>query len=335
MLDGSAVAQLGKYELLRKLATGGMAEVYLARTSGLGGFERLVVVKRILPSLAANRDYVERFLDEARIAATLYHRNIVQVFDVGRAGDDYFLAMEYLEGADLRALTDAVDPHGVPLPHALQVVLGICAGLHYAHERTSSDGRALGIVHRDLTPHNVFVTFDGEVKIIDFGIVKAADRLGATRHSTMKGKLRYMSPEQIRTQPLDRRSDLFALGILLWELTTGRRLYTAESDFELMKQIIETEAPLPSTVCTGYPAELESIVMRALARDVNARFTTAQELHDVLESFAARAGLSTTPAVLGRFMRDRIRISPADPVVAAPAAKPAAAAAAVNVGDLT
>jgi serine/threonine protein kinase len=297
---------LGKYQLLRRLALGGMAELYLARVAGLQGFEKLVALKRILPPQVENEDYVAMFLDEARLAATLHHVNIAQVYDIGVAAGSYFFTMEFVEGVDvarlMRTLTRAA--RGLPLEHALGIVIGTCAGLHHAHDKRDPTGRPLNIVHRDVSPSNVLVAYDGAVKLVDFGIAKAAGQSHATRGSTLKGKIAYMSPEQCRGRPLDRRSDVFACGILLHELTTGRRLFRGENEFAVMNLIADRDAPAPSTWVKDYPPELERIVMRAMARDREARYATAEDLQVDLEDFARRRQLAVSSLALGRFMRD-------------------------------
>ncbi|MBI5481279.1 MAG: serine/threonine protein kinase, partial [Deltaproteobacteria bacterium] len=298
--------RLGSYEILQRIAVGGMAEIYLARVSGISGFEKLVVVKRILPQLATSPEFVQMFLDEARIAATLHHSNIVQVYDVGTVGGQYFFSMEFLHGEDLSGISRALAAAGRPLPveAALGIASGVCAGLHYAHERIGLDGQPLEIVHRDVSPQNVIVTFDGGVKLLDFGIAKAARRLAATRCGTLKGKVRYMSPEQCQGAAMDRRSDVFSLGILLWELTTGRRLFARSSEFETLKAIVETDAPAPSSVRPDYPLELERVVMRALRRHRAERYQTAQDMQLDLEEFARENKLSVSPILLGRLMHE-------------------------------
>jgi serine/threonine protein kinase len=298
--------RLGKYDILRRIAKGGMAEIFLARASGIEGFEKLVVVKRILPELAANREFVQMFLDEARIAATLHHSNIVQVYDIGEVDGAYFFSMEYLHGEDVRRIMRAAEGRDekLPIEHALNIVIGICAGLHYAHERRGSDGQPLNIVHRDVSPHNVAVTYDGGVKVVDFGIAKAAHRLTETRHGTLKGKVQYMSPEQCEADPVDRRSDVFAIAIMLWELTTGERLYSGRSELAIMKQVTERDAPRPSVVAHGYPAELEKIVMKGLMRSANDRYQTAEELQLALEEFARERRLALSAVGLARYLRE-------------------------------
>jgi serine/threonine-protein kinase len=302
--DSSRVERLGRYELLAQLATGGMAEVFLARARGIGGFERLVVVKRILPALTANTNAVAMFLDEARIAAALRHPNIVQVFDVGVERGEFYLAMEYLHGADVARLVQTAHAAGtgVPLGPAVAIVLGVLTGLEYAHTRVDQHGRSLGIVHRDVSPPNVLVTYAGEVKLVDFGIAKAAYRVATTRAGSLKGKIRYMSPEQVRLEPVDARSDLFSSAVLLWELTTGRRLFDQPAELDVLAAIVDTDAPRPSSVCPSYPAALEAIVMRGLARDRAARFQTAAEMYAALDRFAVEQSLRVSSLELARFV---------------------------------
>jgi len=304
--EGARPARLGRYEILRHLATGGMAEIYLARVSGIEGFEKQVVVKRILPRLSGDRELVSMFLDEARIAATLHHANIVQVFDIGRDEGGYFFAMEFLRGEDAGTVLQRLEKHHrqLPLEHALCIVLGLCAGLHYAHELRGLDGRPLAIIHRDVSPQNVIITRDGGVKLVDFGIAKAACRLVKTRQGSLRGKIRYMSPEQCRSDPLDRRSDIFALAIVLWELTTGRPLYTGEGEFDIMKAIVESDAPRPSTVKPDYPVELERIVMKGLSRSRANRYATAQAMQLDLEAFVRARQLAVSSVALSTFMNE-------------------------------
>lgn len=298
--------KLGKYELVRRLAVGGMAELYLARASGIEGFEKLVALKRILPQYSGNDDFVGMLLDEARLVATLQHANIAQVYDIGQTADGFFFTMEYIDGEDVRNLlrTAARTKRRIPLEQVLSVVVGAAAGLHYAHEKTDVTGCALDIVHRDVSPSNVIVSYDGCVKLIDFGVAKASQRQTETRAGTLKGKISYMSPEQCEGRPLDRRSDVFSLGILLYELTTGQRLFSGDNEFGIMKQIVYQDVPPPSTRRASYPAELEAIVLKALARDASKRYPSAQALQLDLETFARTYGLAISSANLGRYMRD-------------------------------
>jgi hypothetical protein len=229
----------------------------------------------------------------------------VRVYDFGRAGDSFFLVMEYLHGDTLLALLPraVATPEGLPLEITLTVMLGVCAGLHFAHEATGPDGSSLGLVHRDITPANVFATQSGEVKVLDFGIAKAISAGTITRVGGRKGKVAYMSPEQCLGAPIDRRSDIFALGILLYEMTTAKRLFRGNTEFEVMDMITAGQVPPPSTRALDYPPALEAVVLKALARDPAERYATAQELHDALEQVALELGLRPSAAALGRFVR--------------------------------
>jgi serine/threonine protein kinase len=298
---------IGKYEVLQRLAAGGMAEIFLARSIGVLGFDKLVVIKRILPHLAQRNDFIQMFLDEARIATTLDHANIVQTHEVGVHGKSYFMVMEYLAGEDVRSVVRRIGRAGggerLPLEHALTVAVAVSAGLHYAHEKKDRDGKPLAIVHRDVTPQNVIVTYEGAVKLLDFGIAKASNRINETRSGSFKGKVPYMSPEQCRGEPLDRRSDIFSLGILLHELTLCRRLFRGETDFQILKQIAEGPIVRPRDVDPAYDARLSAIVMKALEREPARRFQTARELQQALEELAHDMRLRLSPLALGDYMQ--------------------------------
>jgi serine/threonine protein kinase len=302
--DVAAGFRLGKYEIVRRLAAGGMAEIFLAKVSGLSGFQKMVVIKRILPQLATKHDFVEMFLDEARIAATLQHPNVVQMYDVGVVDGNYFIAMEYLHGEDVRSIMKTLYKREgkLPLEQALNVVIGLASGLHYAHEKVGFDGRPLNIIHRDVTPQNVIVTYEGGVKLLDFGIAKASNRFGETRFGTLKGKVPYMSPEQCRGEPLDRRSDIFSLGIMLYELTLGKRLYKGHSDFEVLKQIVEGTVIRPSEIDPDYNPRLEQIVLRGLEKDRDKRYQTARAMQSDLESLVREERLYVSAISLQGFM---------------------------------
>jgi eukaryotic-like serine/threonine-protein kinase len=230
----SSSTRFGKYDLLALLATGGMAEIWLARVSGMAGFEKLVVIKRLLDKLAIDSDYVEMFLDEARINARLTHSNIVQVLELGQVEGKYFMAMEFVPGLSVSQVGKRATKQlgTVPQEVACGIIAQACSGLHYAHEKTMPDGSPLNIVHRDVSPQNLIVTYEGLVKVLDFGIAKADHRQSQTRTGLVKGKFSYMSPEQCLGQGLDRRSDVFALGIVLFELCTARRLFKRGSTYE-------------------------------------------------------------------------------------------------------
>ena len=305
-MDGMP-SRFGKYTLIRKLATGGMAELFLAIQKSVAGFEKLLVIKRILPSMNQDRAFIEMLLHEARIAATLSHPNIVQIFDVGQYDGQYFIAMEHVHGEDLRSIVRQMKKKDVlefPLEHALAIVLGMCAGLSYAHEKHELDGSALNIVHRDISPQNVVVTFTGDVKIVDFGIAKSDTRIGEqTKSGKLKGKVPYMSPEQARGENIDARSDVFSTGVMLFELTTGKRLFKGTSEYETLRLICERDYPRPSDIRSDYPPDLEPIVMRALAKDANDRYQSAREMQADLEDFVRRHQIAVSHIALNQFMQ--------------------------------
>jgi serine/threonine-protein kinase len=299
--------RFGKYTLIRKLATGGMAELFLAIQKSVAGFEKLIVIKRILPQMNQDRAFIEMLLHEARIAATLSHPNIVQTFDVGQVDGTYYIAMEHVHGEDLRSVVRQMKKKEVnefPLEHAISIILGVCGGLAYAHEKRDLDGSALNIVHRDISPQNVVVTFTGDVKIVDFGIAKSDSKMNEnTKSGKLKGKIPYMSPEQARGDAIDWRSDIFATGVMLFELTTGKRLFKGASEFETLKLICERDYPLPSQVRVGYPHELERIVMSALTKDRAQRYQSAREMQGALEDFVRRERIPVSTIVLSQFMQ--------------------------------
>jgi serine/threonine-protein kinase len=305
-MDGMP-ARFGKYTLIRKLATGGMAELFLAIQKSVAGFEKLLVIKRILPAMNQDKAFIDMLLHEARIAATLSHPNIVQIFDVGQVDGTYYIAMEHVHGEDLRSIVRQMKKKGVtefPLEHALSIILGMCSGLSYAHDRRDLDGSPLNIVHRDISPQNVVVTFTGDVKIVDFGIAKSDSKTNhETKSGKLKGKIPYMSPEQARGESIDWRSDIFATAVMLFELTTGKRLFKGASEFETLKLICERDYPQPSQVRRGYPIDLEQIVMRGLAKDRVARWQSSREMQGALEEFVRRERIPTSTIALSQFMQ--------------------------------
>ncbi len=312
--------KLGRYQLIRRVAVGGMAEIFLARLPGVG-FEdagKLVVIKRILPQHALDPELLRMFLDEARLSATLTHPHITEVYDVGTDGEMPFFAMEYVHGSNLRQLMqaharatrdageagDAEEPPSLPLAHAVGIVAAAAAGLHHAHAKHGPSGEPLHIGHRDVSPSNVLVSYDGAVKVSDFGIAKWAYQRTQTQEGALKGKFAYMSPEQCRGKPVDARSDVFALGTLLYELTTGAPPFAAETDFEILNKIVSGSPEAPRwRDGREYPPVLAAIVMRALAREVDDRTPTAQALQVELETFARAERLEVSTVALGAFMR--------------------------------
>jgi serine/threonine-protein kinase len=299
--------KLGRYQVVRHLASGGMAEVLLARASGLEGFTRHVVIKRIRPGQAKDQSFVQMFLNEARLAAQLHHQNIVQVHDIGQEGNEYFFAMEYVHGEDLRHLLTQVTKlkQKVPIEHVVSIVSAAAAALHHAHEQRGADRTPLGIVHRDVTPANILVSYDGHVKVVDFGIAKAAARTHeATQAGTLKGKASYMSPEQCTgNAPVDRRSDVFALGIVLYELATARRLFKGENDFLTMSAIVGGKVPPATNHRHDLPDALDAIIMKALSLEPANRYQTAEAMREALEQFAVRSQLHTTASSLATYMK--------------------------------
>ena len=297
---GGETTRLGSFEIVRRLARGGMAEIFLARTSGPSGFEKLVVLKKILPKYAGKPKFVQLFLDEARLAATLDHPNIAQVYDIGMSDGSYFFTMEYLHGQDMRAILHRTWRTGerFPIEHAVQVARHVASALHFAHDKQGPDGVALGIVHRDVSPSNVIVTYDGATKLLDFGVAKTTARTARTRTGALKGKISYMSPEQARGAPTDRRSDIFSLGIVLWEMVTTQRLYRGENDLATLQLIITQPPKPPSAVRPDVPPELERIVLRALAQDPDERYATAEQLVTDLDELAREHKLKQTSNAL-------------------------------------
>jgi serine/threonine-protein kinase len=283
--------QFGKYVLVGEIGVGGMAEVFLAIQTGLQGFLKVVTLKRVLPHLASH-DFIAMFIDEARIAARLEHPNIVKTFEFGEHESQYYTVMEYLAGEDLGSTMNraTISKQPVPFNMAAMVVAQLCNGLHFAHDLTDTAGRPLGLVHRDINPSNVIITYAGEVKIIDFGVAKFNSSGSKTLTGTIKGKLAYMSPEQILARGIDRRSDIFSLGVVLWELVTGCRLFARESDAATLYAIMNDPIPKARRHRPNVPEELEAIISTALARTPADRYDTCEEMQGALDQF-----LSTQP----------------------------------------
>jgi len=272
--------KFGKYILLEKVATGGMAEIFRSKNVGAAGFEREIAIKRILPHFTEDENFVRMFIDEATIAAKLHHANIVQIFDFDQVEETYFIAMEYVEGKDLKQTMKKSRKSASPIGvwQAVYIAMEVAKALQYAHSRTHK-GRPLNIVHRDVSPQNVMVSFSGEVKIMDFGIAKAAERSTKTRAGTVKGKCAYMSPEQARGKPLDQRSDLFALGIIMWELLTRKRLFAGETDFETLSNVLKCSVEPASAFNPKVTPELDEILAKILVKNANDRYADCGMLH--------------------------------------------------------
>jgi serine/threonine protein kinase len=298
----STLGRLGPYELVRKIAAGGMAEIFLARHWGPGGFFRDVVIKRLFRHLAENPKQLRMFQDEARLLAALSHPNIPQVYEIGSADGYWFIAMEYVDGPTVADAVQLGVRNGIPLPVpvAIGIVMQTCEALHHAHERADRARRPLRIVHRDVTPQNVMLTRDGVAKLMDFGIASTAARK-ESEAGAVRGTFSYMAPEQIRARPLDKRADVFALGVILYELTTGTRLFRG-SDVQVMTQVVEQDVPPPSSRVADYPADLEQIVLHTLARDRGRRVPSTAHLAQRLEELAQRNGILVGPRAVARWV---------------------------------
>lgn len=297
LLDSNFRQQLDRYELVGELASGGMATVFLGRIGGVGGFQRFVAIKRLHPHLAHEQEFIEMFVDEARLAASIHHPNVVPILDIGASDQGYYLVMEYIEGDTLARLLARAASQGerLPIPIALRILLDTLAGLHAAHELRDEKDELLGVVHRDVSPQNILVGVDGTSRITDFGVAQAASRLTTTRGGQLKGKLAYMAPEQARGQTIDRRSDVFATGTVLWEVLAGRRLFRADADAETLNRVLFEPIPRLRDVDPAVPAALDAVAARALERDPDKRYATCFEFADALER-AARATRLTASA---------------------------------------
>jgi eukaryotic-like serine/threonine-protein kinase len=271
--------QQQRYKVLEKIASGGMAEVFRAESAGLEGFKKTVAIKRVLPHLSEKKQFIGMFLDEARVSAQLSHSNCVQVFDIGVGDNTYFIVMEYVDGADLKGVIEHRKKSATPFPveEACLICVRICEGLSYAHELTDNNGESLHIVHRDMSPPNVLITRFGEVKIVDFGLAKANSQLEKSEPGIIKGKFSYLSPEAAQGLPVDAKTDIFAVGIILWELLAGRRLFMGETDLETVRMVQQARVPAIRQFNPKVSVELERVMMRALAGDPAARYQTARD----------------------------------------------------------
>ncbi|HEX9945798.1 MAG TPA: TonB family protein [Thermoanaerobaculia bacterium] len=332
-------SRFGQYTLLERIAVGGMAEVWKARMRGVEGFQKTVAIKRILPHMTDNAEFVGMFIDEAKLAAQLTHPNIVHIYDLGKMGRDYYIAMEYVEGKDLRSLLNAGRRKGAPLPLGLGLLIAarVASALDYAHRKRDFEDRELGLVHRDVSPQNVLLTCEGDVKLCDFGIAKAVSKVSQTQMGALKGKLQYMSPEQAWGRPVDARSDLFSLGSVLFEMVTGERLFPGDSEMSVLEAVRQGRTRTPRQVDPALPREVDEIVARAIATDPQNRFQSAGEMKQRLEAALTALAPSIGPTDLAAYIRRVLEPGSAGepeaaaPPVPAPASRvvePAAAASA-------
>ena len=306
-----------RYRVVEKLESGGMAEVFRAESEGLQGFRKQVAIKRVLPHLSSKKKFISMFLDEARLSAQLSHSNCVQVFDIGVGDNAFFIVMEFVDGANLKAILEHIKKHGraFPVEAAVYISLELCKGLAYAHELTDSSGVPLHIVHRDMSPPNVLITKHGEVKIVDFGLAKANSQLERSEPGIIKGKFSYLSPEAAMAQEVDARTDVFAVGIILWEALAGQRLFLGDTDFQTVKKVQTAAVPSISKINRKVPPELEQIIDRALAREPTQRYQTARSLGMDLSKFLFKFAVPVSTFDIGTLvqgaMKERQRSRPA------------------------
>ncbi|QRK05373.1 protein kinase [Archangium violaceum] len=296
----------GKYLLLERINVGGMAEVFTAKAFGVEGFERILAIKKILPTMAEDDEFITMFIDEARISVQLNHANIVHIHELGKHEDTYFIAMEYVSGRDLRTLLERYRRRKeiMPTAQAVFVASKICEGLDYAHRKKDARGQDLNIIHRDISPQNILISYEGEVKLIDFGIAKAANRSQKTQAGILKGKFGYMSPEQVRGLPIDRRSDIFAVGVILYEMLTGERLFVGESDFSTLEKVRNADVPTPRQFNPNVPVGLEKVMLKALARDAEERYQWASDLQEDLMRFLLAGDAIYSSKHLSGYMKE-------------------------------
>lgn len=301
-----AHAPTQRYRVIEKIAAGGMAEVFRAESAGLEGFKKTVAIKRVLPHLSQKKQFIGMFLDEARLSASLSHSNVVQVFDIGVGDETYFIVMEYVDGANLKAVIEHRKLLGKPLPieAACLIALRTCEGLAYAHEAQDALGQPLGIVHRDVSPPNVLITRHGEVKVVDFGLAKANSQLESSEPGIIKGKFSYLSPEAANGEEVDHRTDIFATGIMLWEMITGQRLFMGDTDLGTVRLVQAARVPPLSQYVKEVPAVLEQIISHSLARDPKTRYQSAREFGRDLNRVLFQMGRPVSSFDIGGLVTD-------------------------------
>jgi TonB family protein len=310
--------RFGQYEILERIAAGGMAELYKAKRTGVEGFQKIVAIKKILPHMADDEAFVTMFADEAKLAAQLNHPNIIHIYDLGKIqAGGYFIAMEYVDGRDLRAIETSAREIGAPFPVPLAVYVAskVASALDYAHRRRDAEGNDLNIVHRDVSPQNILISYEGDIKLCDFGIAKAASKASRTQSGALKGKIQYMSPEQAWGKPIDRRSDLFSLGVVLHELLTGQRLFRGDTDINVLEKVRSAEVAPPSKSNPEVPQNLDAVVMKALARDPDERYANAsdmlRDLDSVLYSYTPAPGSADVAIYLHRLQAEEAAVADA------------------------
>jgi len=305
------MAENQRYKITERIDAGGMAEVYRGvAESAVGGLKKAVAIKRILPNLTKNKKFVSMFLDEARVSMHLQHANVVGVFDIGIADTAYFIVMEFVDGANLKTIIESLRRQGqrMSVAHTLYILMEVCKGLQYAHDVTDPEtGRELGIVHRDISPPNILVSKRGEVKLVDFGLAKATSQLESTDPGVVKGKFSYLSPEAASGKEVDRRADIFAVGILLYELLTGKRLFYGETDYQTVELVRQAKVPPIAAQNPEVTPELEQVVRKALARDLNQRFQSAGDLQDALAQYLFSQRLKVTSRDIEQLVQGCIR----------------------------
>jgi len=315
-VPASGPDRFGQYEIIEKIASGGMAELYKARRTGVEGFQKIVAIKKILPHIADDEEFVTMFADEAKLAAQLNHPNIIHIYDLGKIqAGGYFIAMEHVDGRDLRSIEQSAREHSVPLPVPLAVYVAskVASALDYAHRRRDAEGHDLNIVHRDVSPQNILISYEGDIKLCDFGIAKAASKASKTQSGALKGKIQYMSPEQAWGKPIDRRSDLFSLGVVLHELLTGERLFRGDSDISVLEKVRSADVTPPSRLNQEVPQNLDAVVLRALAKDPDDRYANAsdmlRDLESVLYSYTPAPGSADVAIYLHRLQSEETAVA--------------------------
>ena len=328
-VPSSGPDRFGQYEILERIASGGMAELYKAKRTGVEGFQKIVAIKKILPHLADDEDFITMFADEAKLAAQLNHPNIIHIYDLGKIqAGGYFIAMEYVDGRDLRGIQRSARELGVPLPVPLAVYIAskVASALDYAHRRRDAEGHELNIVHRDVSPQNILISYEGDIKLCDFGIAKAASKASQTQSGALKGKLQYMSPEQAWGKAIDRRSDLFSLGVVLHELLTGERLFPGDTDIQMLEKVRSAEVAPPSRGNPEVPHNLDTVVLRALAKEPDERYANAsdllRDLDSVLYSYSPAPGSADVAIYLHRLQAEEGAVAEAKAREAAQAVPP-------------